>query len=159
MVPFSFTTLGSLMTPPSASTLSWQQLELRKLLGLFDLTIVQFLYAIDFIANIIMYMYQYIDRFDMIMNFRYNSCHSSPYISLTYRIRSDHESHAISVVEWYVHDNGIFTTSFVPRLSWGKREPGNDCVRMRQPLPTKHGKLFFTRKTYCHRLAMVPRRF
>ena len=28
-----------------------------------------------------------------------------------FSIRSDQESHAISVVEWYVHDNGIFTTS------------------------------------------------
>lgn len=34
----------------------------------------------------------------------------------TYRICSDHESHAISVVEWYVHDNGIFTTSSVDKM-------------------------------------------
>ena len=32
------------------------------------------------------------------------------------RIRSDHESHAISVVEWYVHDNGIFTTSSADKM-------------------------------------------
>ena len=33
-----------------------------------------------------------------------------------YRIHSDHESHAISAVEWYVHDNGIFTTSSVDKM-------------------------------------------
>ena len=38
--------------------------------------------------------------------------------------------------------------SLVPGLSWGrsKREPGNDCMRMREPLPTKHGKPVFTTK-------------
>ena len=38
MVPFSFMTLGNLMTLPSASTLLWQQLALRKTLAKFSLT-------------------------------------------------------------------------------------------------------------------------
>ena len=44
--------------------------------------------------------------------------------------------------------------SLVPRLSWeGKKNlVANDCV------PMRHGKQFFTRKRYCHRLAMVRRR-
>lgn len=34
------------------------------------------------------------------------------------------------------HALAVVYTSLVPRLSWGrglKREPGNDCVHMRQP--------------------------
>ena len=48
-----------------------------------------------------------------------------------------------------------YYTSLVPRLSWGR-------IALRAHVPTltnKHGKLFFTRKSYYHWLAMVSIRF
>ena len=60
------------------------------------------------------------------------------------------------------HNSGNGKPSLVPRLSWGRRKESlatTACACACQPLPTKHGKLFFTRKGYCHQLAMVLRRF
>ena len=46
----------------------------------------------------------------------YYSLLDRPFSSIPRRIRSEHESHAVSMVQWYVHDNGIFTTSSVDKM-------------------------------------------
>ena len=49
----------------------------------------------------------------------------------------------------------VYKTDIASSLGGGKKEPVNDCLRLCQPLPTKHDKLVFSRKRPWPWLVMV----